>query len=106
VQATGQAADPAGRLAVAGEEHAVVAAPELVLREAVPLGALLDEQDEVGGAAADLDILRLHDRGHRVAALAQPRAVHHVAVVDEHERPHHAAGVLRPYVKLLAQCGQ
>ena len=37
------------------------------------LGALLDEQDEVGRAAADLDVLRLHDGGHRVAALAQAR---------------------------------
>src|SRR5258705_8908410 len=53
VQAARQAADAAGRLAVAGEEDAVVAAPELVLGEAVPLGAFLDEEDEVRGAAAD-----------------------------------------------------
>src|SRR3972149_926501 len=41
VEATRQAPDAARRLAVAGEEDAVVPAPELVLREAVPLGALL-----------------------------------------------------------------
>src|SRR6185503_10329724 len=106
VQAPSEAADPAGRLAVAGEEHAVVAAPELVLRETVPLGALLDEQDEVGGAAADLDEIGLHDRRHRVAALAQARAVHPVAVVAEDDRPHDAARVLRAHVELLAQRGE
>jgi hypothetical protein len=56
VQAARQAPDSARRLAVAGQEDAVVAAPELVLREAVPLGALLDEQDEVRRAAPDLDV--------------------------------------------------
>src|SRR5712691_6891508 len=43
VQAAGQPPDASGRLAVACEEDAVVPAPELVLREPVPLGALLDE---------------------------------------------------------------
>src|SRR5207244_12077135 len=76
VQAAGEAADAAGRLAVAGQQHAVVAAPELVLRQAVQLGALLDEQDEVGGAAADLDVLRLDDGRDRGAALARAGAGH------------------------------
>ena len=68
-----------------------MAAPELVLREAVPLGALLDEQDEVRRAAPDLDEVGLHDGRHRVAALAQARAVHPVAVVAEHDGSHDAA---------------
>jgi len=56
VQATRQAPDASGRLAIAGEEDAVVPAPELVLREAVPLRAFLDEQDEVRRAPPDLDV--------------------------------------------------
>src|SRR2546422_8819034 len=42
VQATRQAADAPGRPAVAGQKDAVVPAPELVLREAVPLRTFLD----------------------------------------------------------------
>ena len=52
------------------------------------------------------NVLGLDDGGHRVAALAQARAVHPVAVVDEHQRPHDAAGVLGAHVELLAQGGQ
>src|SRR5882724_2317238 len=81
VQAAGETPHAARRLAVAGEEDAVVAAPELVLGEPVPLGALLDEQHEVRRAAPDLDVFGLDDGGNRVAALAQARAVHPVAVV-------------------------
>src|SRR5262252_10777488 len=69
VEPPGETADAARRLAVAGEEDAVVAAPELVLGEAVPLRPLLHEEDEVRRAALDLDVLRLHDGGHGVAAL-------------------------------------
>jgi hypothetical protein len=67
---------------------------------------LLDEEDEVGGAAADLEVLGLHDGRHGVAALAQTRAVHAVAIVAEHHRPHDAAGVLRAHVELFAERGE
>src|SRR5439155_1124041 len=64
VQTACEPPHPSGRLAVARQQHAVVASPELVLREPIPLRALLDEQDEVGGAPPDLHILRLDDRRH------------------------------------------
>src|SRR6266542_1624533 len=106
VQAAHETPDAAGRLAVAGEEDAVVAAPELVLGEAVPLGALLDEEHEVRRAAADLDVFGLDDGGHRVAALAQAGAVHPVAVVAEHHRTHDAPRILRAHVELFTEGGQ
>ena len=106
VEPARQAAHPAGRLAAAVEQHAIGLLPELILGEAVPLRALLDEQDEIGGALQDLHVLGLDDRGDRVAALAEPRAVHAVAVVAEHHRADDAASVLGPDVQLLAQLGE
>src|SRR5205814_5878970 len=58
---------------------------------------------EVRGAPPDLDEFGLDDGRHRVAALAQARAVHPVAVVGEHDGPHDAAGVLGAHVEFLAQ---
>src|SRR5215510_12888058 len=106
VETSGEAADPARGLAVAREEDAVVAAPELVFGEAVPLRPLLHEEDEVRRAALNLDVFRLHDGRHGVAALAQARAVHAVAVVVQHHGAHDAPRVLGAHVELLAQRGQ
>src|SRR2546425_2377114 len=103
VQPARQTPHAAGRLSVARQEDAVVPAPELVLGEPVPLRALFDEEDEIRGAAADLQILGLDDGGYGVAALAEPRAVHAVAVVHEHHRPDDGAGVLRAHVELLTE---
>src|SRR2546430_6141144 len=103
VQPSRQAPDAAGRLPVARQENAVVPPPELVLGEPVPLRALLDEEDEIRGAAGDLQILGLDDGGDGVSALAQPRAVHAIAVVHEHHGPADGPGVFGPHVQLLAQ---
>src|SRR5262249_38223794 len=81
VESTRQPAHAARRLAVAGEQYAVVLLPELVLGEPVPLRALLDHQQEVGGALLDVEVLGLDDRGDGVAALAESRAIDPVAVV-------------------------
>src|SRR3989454_11570096 len=75
VQPPRQTPDAAGRLAVSCQENAVVLPPELVLGEPVPLGALLDQEDEIGRAFLDLEIFRLDDGGHGIAALPEPRAV-------------------------------
>jgi len=45
----------------------------------------------------------LDDRRHRVAALAQARAVDAIAVVAEHHRPRDAARVLGAHVELHLQ---
>src|SRR6266446_3748591 len=103
VQPAREAPDAAGWLSVAREQHAVVRPPELVLGEPVPLRALLDQQDEVRGAATDLQILGLDDGRDRVAALAEPRAVHAIAVVHEYHGPDDRPGVFGPHVQLLAE---
>src|SRR2546425_2059258 len=54
VQPPRQAPDPAGRLAVSRQENAIVRPPELVFGETVPLGAFLDQEDEIGCATPDL----------------------------------------------------
>src|SRR5258705_321762 len=98
VEPARQAPDPAGRLSVSGQKHAVVPAPELVLGEPIPLRALLDQQDEVGGALPDLQGLRLDDRRHGVLALAEPRASHALAVVHQ---PHPVDDLTSHYYFLL-----
>src|SRR3989449_10402640 len=54
VQPPLQAPAPAGRLAVSRQQNAIVRPPELVFGETVPLGALLDQEDEIGCATPDL----------------------------------------------------
>src|SRR5215471_3186429 len=70
VQSARKAPDAAGRLAVTRKQNAVVSAPELVFRKPVPLGAFLDEEDEIRRAFADLNVFRLYDRGNRITAFA------------------------------------
>src|SRR5207245_739262 len=78
----------AGRLPVSGQENAVVPPPELVLGQPVPLGALLDEEDEIGRAFLDLEVLRLDNGGHGIPAFPELRAVHPVAVVHQDQGAH------------------
>src|SRR4029078_9025461 len=48
-------------LTVSCQEDAVVPPPELVFRQAIPLRAFFDQEQELGGATTDLQILWLHD---------------------------------------------
>ena len=52
---------------------------------------------------ADLDIFWLDDGRHRIAAFAEPGAIHSVAVVDQHQGSDDGPGVLGPHVELFAQ---
>src|SRR3989449_10856970 len=54
VQPPRQTPDAAGWLPVPRQENAIVRPPELVFGEPVPLGALLDQEDEIGRASRDL----------------------------------------------------
>src|SRR2546425_1370680 len=106
VQPPGQTPDAVGRLPVSGQENAVVPPPELVLGQPVPLGALLDEEDEIGRAFLDLEVLRLDNGGHEIPAFPELRAVHPVAVVHQDQGADDGASVLGTHVQLLAESRQ
>src|SRR4029453_5708119 len=83
----GQTPHASRRLTVSCQQDAVVSPPELVFRQAIPLRAFFDQEQEVCGATTDLQILWFHDRGYRIASFAQARTVHPVPVVTKDARP-------------------
>ena len=103
MQPARQAAHAARRLAVAGEQNAIVAAPKFIFRQAIPLGAFFDEQDEVGGAFADLNIFRLDDGRHRVTAFPSWCNRRGRRRRPKHQRPDDGAAVFGAHMQLFAQ---
>src|SRR5207244_10077934 len=90
------------RLTVAGEQDAVVLAPELVLREPVELCPLFDQEHEIGRDLFDVQFTWLNDRRHSLAGLALASAVDHVPIFDNRDRADNRATFVCPYMKLLA----
>ena len=92
-QALHEASHAARRLAVAGDEDAVVLLPELVLVEAVPDRVFLDEQDVLGLVLLELDDVVLGDEGMLHPPEPMREQIDVVAGVDDRDGADHAAAL-------------
>ena len=62
------------------------------------------QQQEIGCAAADLQILPApRSRGRNTRPSPQLSAIHPIAVIAEDNRPHDASAVFRPHMELFTQ---
>src|SRR5712692_2722070 len=91
------------RLALALDDDAVVALPELVLVEARPDSVLFDEQDKLGLVFAERDDVLFDDGGDAPAPGPHPAQVDGVAGVDDRDGSDHRARARSKEVKLFAQ---
>ena len=104
VQAPHEPAHAARRLPSSVDDDALVLLPELVLVEAAPHGVLLDEEDVLGVALAELDRCLLSTMDGTLQPPEPIRAqVDGVAGVDDGESPDHRPLVRGEEVQLLAQ---